>query len=410
MHDGIMIGSDCADWWERHIKDFKNDLGDYVETHPGNFSIVVATAGATLADLGDAFIVDPLRLGEGVAEGSWKGVVQDTFRVMSFIPPGRVFKMAAGLRVASGAAKTARVLEAAEAFKAVEGNTCVPIAIAQAMKAAGYKLGVSLPKIAKALGLDLKVISESGTLERLIEPALKKLGIVFETMDPGTKSFRELMAAARKADGPMMVRLEADVMEEGKIVVKGHRNLIAEINGTIQVVDRYGKFRTLEQLSKEYGVSFRVGRTEPIYILKNVLVDPNLLKLVNNLGILGCLVRMSMAVLDFNKQTLPDGHVEKDFANFLKQRGKTPPLRVQDVQCQGGKIVPVRHGDTLSGIAMAEYRSWELWPLIYDLNKDKIGRDPNRLHLGLRLLVLPLRTYTQQEVAAAKRRAPSWRH
>ena len=114
MHgDGIMIGSDCADWWERHIKDFKNDLGDYVETHPGNFSIILATAGATLADLGDAFIVDPLRLGEGVAEGSWQGVVQDTFRVMSFIPPGSVFKMAAGV------GKASRVIRAAEAFRGV---------------------------------------------------------------------------------------------------------------------------------------------------------------------------------------------------------------------------------------------------------------------------------------------------
>ncbi|HUH61588.1 MAG TPA: LysM domain-containing protein [Terracidiphilus sp.] len=409
MHDGIMIGSDCADWWERHIKDFKNDLGDYVESHPGNFSVIVATAGATLADLGDAFIVDPLRLGEGVAEGSWRGVVQDTFRVLSFIPPARVFKMAAGVRAATAAAKTARVLEAADAFKAVEGGKCVPIAIAQAMKTAGYKLGVSLTNIARAIGLDLKVIAESGTLERLIEPALKKLGIVFETMEPGIKSFRELMAAARKAGGPMMVRLEADVMEAGKIVVKGHRNLIAEVDGAIQIVDRYGRFRTLEQLSQEYGVSFRVGRSEPIYIFKNVLVDPNLLKLVNNLGILSCLVRVSMAVLDFNKSK-PDGFVQQDFATFLKQRGKTPPIREEEVKIQGGKAVLVRHGDTLSGIAMAEYRSFDLWPLIYDLNKDRIGPNPNRLQAGLKLLVLPLRTYNPQEIAAARRRASNWRH
>jgi hypothetical protein len=57
----------------------------------------------------------------------------------------------------------------------------------------------------------------------------------------------------------------------------------------------------------------------------------------------------------------------------------------------------------------AEYGSFDLWPLIYDLNKDKIGPNPNRLKPNTQLLVLPLDRYDPKEVADAKKRAPSWK-
>ena len=69
----------------------------------------------------------------------------------------------------------------------------------------------------------------------------------------------------------------------------------------------------------------------------------------------------------------------------------------------------VKPGDTLSGIALSEYGRWQLWPLIYDLNKDKIGPNPNRIQPNLRLMVLPLETYSPEEKAAAEKRAPTWK-
>lgn len=405
MSDGIMIGSDYADWWERHIKDFKKELGDYVEAHPGYFAVAVATTGATAADLYDAFVVDLLRLGEGAAEGSVKGIVQDTFRVMTFIPPGRVLKGVAGIGRAS------RALEAAEAFRAVQGSTCVPISIAQAIKTSGYKVAIGVSEVAKALGVDLQTIEKLGTEERLIEPALKKLGLVFDKVSkPALKTFEEVAAVARQNQSPTMVRLEAEAIQAGKKVLAGHRTLVAETKSGMKIIDREGVFSSLEELNRHYGYAFRFDVSEPLFVIKNVLLDEKLLRIVNASGILACLSRMSLGVLDFNHTRESPDFIKKDFANFLKQQGKTPPLTEQEIHITGGKTVCVGPSDTLSGIAEREYGTWQLWPLLYDLNKDKIGSNPNRIFPGLKLLVLPLHTYTPQEVAAAKQRAPTWKN
>ena len=59
--------------------------------------------------------------------------------------------------------------------------------------------------------------------------------------------------------------------------------------------------------------------------------------------------------------------------------------------------------------ANMQYGDFNLWPLIYDLNKAKIGSNPNHIKPGTKLLLLPLSSYTGAEVAAARRRAPSWK-
>jgi nucleoid-associated protein YgaU len=88
---------------------------------------------------------------------------------------------------------------------------------------------------------------------------------------------------------------------------------------------------------------------------------------------------------------------------------KSPTVTLSEVVVTGGKTVVVKKGDTLSGIAQREYGRWQLWPLIYDLNRDKIGPNPNRIQPDLKLLVLPLETYSEQETAAAEKRAPAWK-
>jgi len=76
------------------------------------------------------------------------------------------------------------------------------------------------------------------------------------------------------------------------------------------------------------------------------------------------------------------------------------------------KSVRVDKDTTLSGIAQDEYGTWELWPLIWDLNRSDIGPNPNVLQTvrGRFLKVrLPLDRYTPEQIANAKRRAPTWR-
>ena len=47
----------------------------------------------------------------------------------------------------------------------------------------------------------------------------------------------------------------------------------------------------------------------------------------------------------------------------------------------------VRSGDSLSTIAQKHYRSGSQWRAIYDANRSAIGWDPNRLKVGMRLVI-----------------------
>ncbi len=133
---------------------------------------------------------------------------------------------------------------------------------------------------------------------------------------------------------------------------------------------------------------------------------------VESLGVLACLARVSLGVFDFNPKIGPEV-VKAQFAEFVaRKRGKV--IQGPIVQVSGGRTVVVTAGDpdrsTLSGIAKKEYGDWQLWPLIYDLNMEKIGRNPNLVQPGMSLLVLPAGTYSPQEQAQARSRASSWRN
>jgi len=98
----------------------------------------------------------------------------------------------------------------------------------------------------------------------------------------------------------------------------------------------------------------------------------------------------------------------------VSQRRSKTPIQLGEIVVNGGKTIQVVRSDpgrsTLSGVAKAEYNDWQFWPLVWDLNRDKVGPNPNRLSPGLQSLVLPLTAYTAQEQMDARRRAPSWRN
>ena len=76
----------------------------------------------------------------------------------------------------------------------------------------------------------------------------------------------------------------------------------------------------------------------------------------------------------------------------------------------GGIAIRVAPGSSLSAIAKAQYGDFNLWPLIYDLNKTKIGANPNLVRAGMTLILLPMERYSPAELAEARRRAPTWKN
>lgn len=67
-------------------------------------------------------------------------------------------------------------------------------------------------------------------------------------------------------------------------------------------------------------------------------------------------------------------------------------------QIQTGTNYTVQLGDTLSGIAQQAYGNANLWPKIYEANKQVIGPNPDIIHPGqvLFIPILPGTKYTVQ--------------
>ncbi len=61
----------------------------------------------------------------------------------------------------------------------------------------------------------------------------------------------------------------------------------------------------------------------------------------------------------------------------------------------GSTLHAIRPGDTLSEIARTYYGDPARWRPIYNANRTAIGRDPDRLRVGLRLVIPPLVTPTR---------------
>jgi hypothetical protein len=123
--------------------------------------------------------------------------------------------------------------------------------------------------------------------------------------------------------------------------------------------------------------------------------------------------------------------VENDTVCFNNPASRGPSnrgYRIRTIQEFNGVVVPyrpmlylpkrsgppdrriiIKPRDTLSDIAKREYGQWQLWPLIYDRNKNRVGADPNRIYPGMELLLAPLQRYSPREIHEARQRAGSWK-
>ena len=76
----------------------------------------------------------------------------------------------------------------------------------------------------------------------------------------------------------------------------------------------------------------------------------------------------------------------------------------------GGYSVRIGPGKSLSTIAGEQYGDERLWPLIWDLNRDKVGDNPNRVRPDLLLTLLPRSVYSPSQIAEAHKRSANWKN
>jgi LysM repeat protein len=223
--------------------------------------------------------------------------------------------------------------------------------------------------------------------------ALRKLGVTFQVLK--ALSFENLCARMTGKDGVMMIRL---VGSKGGAA---HRVILERVGGVVKILDRYGEFANLELLSKHYSSVLNGGKfivdaaADAVYIPQ---VTALLVKGVPTLMVAAnALVRLaddtSVAALD------------DKFERFKNQRGGSNVIHLSPPP-----HVTVAHGDTLSALARKYYGSVEYWPLIWDVNKDTVGPNPNRITPGMTLAMPALSAFGEREKADARRRHSTWKN
>jgi hypothetical protein len=368
----MLAPADLAELWEKDHAEAEKALDEFVVEHPDWW--IVGGLVATFMDVG-ALYVDLLRFGEGLAEGTVDGVVRDLFRGAS---------VATGLRAGPGA--LAKVLPRLKFYSGVGGNTCAIIATANALRRTGQKVFFNLDDVAKAHGFrSLDDVINGATIQETIV-AFRRLGVTIKELG-NAASLQNIIARTMGTSGVTMFRVTSPI--------GGHRVTAQNINGAFKIIDRYKVFSSLDELSRHYRTTFSVDPTAPL-----LLIPQSSWMLVQGLFTLMLEV---VPVVNVSPQVTPET-VVREFRAFKQRRyAGTGPVA-------GEKTIEVVSGTTLSGLAKTEYGSFELWPLIWDLNRQVVGTNPNRLTPGTKVRLRSLAAYTPDQIDDAKRRAGTWRN
>jgi hypothetical protein len=373
----MYTGSDLAAWWEKNRRESDKALNEFVDAYPHLWGLAAITA--TFMDVG-AGTVDLLRFGEGAAEsyetGKLAPLLHDVLRGVSIAAE------------VGGLGQSARpLLGKLKLYTDAEGGICAVISIGNALRRTGQRFLLSLREIGEASGVPFSRILEEGLTNPQIMAALRRIGAKFETI-PAAQSWENLVNIAKRTDGVVSLPLTS--------ARGGHMALLERSANGVRIIDRSGIYDNLADLSRSYGTVFSVAAAKTSAILRNVTG-----RVLNGVATLMMYSDGLVVKLD-GKMTVPQ--LDAKFKEFKQSR--------QPVARTGtpGTSVAVVHGDTLSDLAARYYGAMEYWPLLWDTNRAVVGANPNRLSLGMKLLVPPLASFTQAQRDDARRRFPTWRN
>jgi len=384
----MWAASNLAVWWDKKNKESDKALLEFVDEHP-NWWVIGAVA-QTGMEFAGVMVVDVLRFGEGAAESYETGkiapLIQDVFRGMTIVS-------SAGKAVQLGRPLVGRAIGL---YANVRGPVCVPITVGNAVRRAGQRFLLSLEEIARAHGVSgLKDIVSGLNITQTLA-ALRKLGVAFRELG-AAGTWEGLITRFAENEGVVMIRIVGD-----KATSVGHYIILEKVGGVVRILDRYGEFANLEALSARYSSVLGGGKfvLDPKAIA--ILVKQVSAKLLN--GIPSLMIEANAIVKLAEGKTVQE--LDAKFEDFKAQ--KSGKERV--IHLTAAPKVTVARGDTLSGLAGKHYGSVEYWPLIWDVNKETIGTNPNRISPGMTLAIPPLSAFSEKEKADARRRHPTWKN
>ena len=247
--------TEVADWFEKNKNESEQVLDQWVE-NSGYSTGAMVTASTTKAFMTfGAGFVDLLRLGDGVKEGSLKGVGEDTLRFVAVFPVGKAASML----------KSAKGLSVARFIADTGGPNCFWIASAKALRHVGQKhkgrLFVSVDDLAKALKMPANSPWRIPNLATGMS-YLRRLGAKISPIRK-VSSVGEIVRILPR-DGSI-VMIAVHVMKNGKVVA-GHaiyafRNAFGQVRFMDRTVGRavnsgtQGVYKNIDELAPVYGAS-----------------------------------------------------------------------------------------------------------------------------------------------------------
>jgi hypothetical protein len=221
-NDNLTFLGGVADDFDSKLHDSEHILDKYVESSKySKASMLVASTTIAFMRFGQSF-TDVLRIGNGLAHGTWKGAVQDGLRLLT----------ATGV---AGAAFS-RVTRILAVTQRAGTFTCTWISVANALQRTGQRFFVSIEELAESADVDLEAIAKAGgstaeQCKRLVG-ALKKMNVFVEELQLSGKDPEVLHDLLKsRPNGVVVFAVEAG--ETGK---RFDHQLLASLNSNSVVI------------------------------------------------------------------------------------------------------------------------------------------------------------------------------
>jgi hypothetical protein len=261
-----------ADDWEHQRQKSETILGDWVHNNPNMGTVVAATAISTAMQLGSG-LVDTLRLGQGVAQGGWRGYLSDGLRLINVAG----FAVGPALKLTRYLHPVTLARNAETAISAKQG-VCAWVSGTHAVRMAGVRLFASVDDLLASAGYSkLKFLAQEGNIPKIMTlqdmiPPLKALGARVKDLGAASSGTLGSLQAASLANknGVIYFALRWKSPASGKTL--GHAMVAFRQGGEFKILDRYGAVvENLGQLERLYaGISAaRIG--EMIFVENAVI-------------------------------------------------------------------------------------------------------------------------------------------
>jgi hypothetical protein len=349
---------DIADWWDVQHREAKAYYDQFVEDHPSLFAVVVVTTLETSMEITTGFM-DMLRLGDGVAEGTAGGFGKDALRLLGILgPAGKLFRLG----------QAVRGVELARGIADPGGGICAWVAMTKALRQTGQKTFVSVPDLARAAGINLADYM-GGTPVPTIVHALRQLGA----------RFGRLTAVRSMGDVQSLVPRDGSVVLFSAYWARAGHMMYAfrDTLGRLRIMDRTGVYSALSEMERFYPGIASANPGEAIRVL----------------NVFGKIVGVEQAgMLAMELLAYTHGEPEAVAQAFeIRKRNPGPPTGTVAVPKASTPSGTRRHmisaGESLSKISQRYYGSLFKWPVIYEANRHAIGRNPNRIVVGVDLFI-----------------------